>query len=351
MVRSLLVLASLAVPALAQGKVDFQRQIWPILEKRCVECHATEKVAADGTRTKPKGGVVLDSKEGITKSKRGRLAVAQRPDDSLLYQSTTLPADDEDRMPPAKKGDPLSKAQTDLIQAWIQQGADFGSWTGNSKEAPAVLPAGTPSAAKGGTKPAGTKTPTKPTTAEILAALQKGLAPVRAEVLAQFATGPFQVASIGDDSPLLRVTTAGQTDLVDDKALLALLPIATNITELDLGRCHIGDEGAPTLAKMPRLTVLDLRQTQIGNHGVAALVACKELRTLNLFGTKVGDYGATALASLKGLEELYLWQTEVTAAAVVRLRESIPGVKVVMAAELPEPMEGAPAGGKKRAGK
>lgn len=351
MVRSFLVLAALCVPALAQGKVDFQRQIWPILEKRCVECHATEKVAADGTRTKPKGGVVLDSKDGITKSKRGRLVVAQRPDDSLIYQSTTLPADDEDRMPPAKKGDPLSKAQTDLIQAWIQQGADFGSWTGNSKEAPDVAAASKPTGKPAAQKPTTQKGPTKPTLADALVTLQKGLAPVSADVLAKFAEGPFQVASIGDESPLLRVTTAGQTDLVDDQALQALLPIAANITELDLGRCHIGDEGAATLAKMPRLTVLDLRQTQIGNHGTAALVACKELRSLNLFGTKVGDYGATALASLKGLEELYLWQTDVTAAAIVRLRESIPDAKVVVAAELPEPMADAPAGGKKRAGK
>jgi len=346
MVRSLLVLVALAVPAFAQGKVDFQRQIWPILEKRCIECHATAKVGADGRTTKPKGGVVLDSKDGITKSKRGRLAVAQRPDDSLIYQSTTLPADDEDRMPPAKKGDPLSKTQTDLIQAWIQQGADFGAWTGNSKEAPDAA-----TAAKAASQPGGKKAPTRPTMAEVLAPLQKGLAPVSADVLAKFADSPFQVASIGDASPLLRVTTAGQTDLVDDQALLALVPIAANITDLDLGRCHVGDEGAATLAKMPRLTVLDLRQTQIGNHGVAALVACKELRSLNLFGTKVGDYGATALASLKNLDELYLWQTEVTAAAVVRLRESIPEAKVVVAAELPEPMAETPAGGKKRAGK
>jgi hypothetical protein len=105
------------------------------------------------------------------------------------------------------------------------------------------------------------------------------------------------------------------------------------------------------IAKMPRLTTLDLRQSQVGDHGVAALAACHELRSLNLFGTKTGDYAAATLSSLKNLEELYVWQTDVSAAAVVRLREAVPSVRVVLAAELPEPMAETPGNGRRRPGK
>ena len=139
-------LLSLALPLCAQDKdkptekaatetVSFETQILPILEKRCVECHATPAAGPDGKMKKPKGGVVLDSKDGITGSKKGKLVVAKKPDDSLMYHSVTLAADHEDRMPPAKKGEPLSKAETDLIKQWIEGGADLGKWTGKKAEA------------------------------------------------------------------------------------------------------------------------------------------------------------------------------------------------------------------------
>jgi len=114
-------------------KVDFATQVWPILEKRCTECHFTPKPEAEGQKPKkPKGGVVLDSKDGFTSGKK-KLVVGKKPEESLLYRVVTLPADDEDRMPPRKKGEPLAKEQTDLIKAWIEQGADLGKWTGPKK--------------------------------------------------------------------------------------------------------------------------------------------------------------------------------------------------------------------------
>ncbi len=114
----------------AAAKVDFAKEILPIFEKRCVECHSPAAPGPDGKMKKPKGSVVLTSKETILSGKKGKLIVAKKPGDSLVYQSITLAADHEDRMPPAKKGEPLSKEQTDLIKKWIEEGADFGTWTG-----------------------------------------------------------------------------------------------------------------------------------------------------------------------------------------------------------------------------
>lgn len=129
-----------ASPLLAQGKdqkttVDFEKQIWPILEQNCIKCHSAPHTDAEGRTKKPKGGVVLDSKDGITTSKKGKLIAAKKPDDSLLYASITLPADHEDRMPPAKEGAPLPKEKTDLIKKWLEEGASFGKWTGKKPDA------------------------------------------------------------------------------------------------------------------------------------------------------------------------------------------------------------------------
>ncbi|HEU4417719.1 MAG TPA: c-type cytochrome domain-containing protein [Planctomycetota bacterium] len=372
--RSFLVLGGLllglAATSTAQEKkpgadsIDFQKQVWPILEKTCLKCHATASTGSDGKVKKPKGGVVLDSKQGITTSKKGKLVVAKKPADSLLYNAISLPADHEDRMPPAKEGDALAKDKQELIFKWIEQGANFGSWTGKAKEGGDGGSADKEGPAekggeKGGEKGKGDKPEEKPNDkpkpgekpkVDPLVRLKQGVKPLAPATLAPFADGPFQVQSVGDDNPLLRVSCAGRTDEVTDYSIASLQPLCEHITELDLGRTSVGDAACAVIAKMPRLTVLDLRQSQVGDHGVAALAACRELRSLNLFGTKAGDYSVATLSALKHLEDLYVWQTEVSAAAVVRLREAVPNVRVVLAAELPEPMAETPGNGRRRPG-
>lgn len=348
-------LAILATTALTaqdskDAKVDFQKQIWPILEKRCVECHTTAHTGPDGKLKKPKGGVTLDSKAAMLASKGGKVVIPKKSGESMLVESIKLPADDEDRMPPAKKGDPLPKDQIELIEKWIDQGAEFGTWTGKAKEGDKEKgdkPKDNPGE-KPGEKPAEKPKEKK---ADPHMRLGAGVKALPEATLAAFANGPFGITSIGEGSPLLQVSCAGRTDEVDDQALAQLAPIAEHVTELDLGHSKVTDAGCAVLAKMPRLTSLDLRQTAVGNHGAAALAACKELRSLNLFGTKVGDYGIAALAVLKDLEHLYVWQTDVSATAVVRLRETLPDVRVVIAADLPEPMTGQAGAGRRRPAK
>lgn len=327
----------------AQGaKVDFKTQVWPILERRCIECHAAPAVGPDGKTKRPKGGVVLDNRDGFLASKGGKLAVAKDPAASLLLEAIAKPADDEDRMPPPKSGDPLTAAQVATIRTWIAQGADFGSWTG----AKAAEAAGSPPRPAPGPGKPGTAAAKPPSRDDLYQTLAKGLAPVPATALQALAKSPFAIQSVGNQSPLLAVHCCGTADLVDDRALAELAPLSQHIAELDLARSQITDASGELLAGMPRLCQLDLRQTQIGTKGVAALTACRELRVLNLFGTKVADYAVAALGSLPQLEQLYLWQTEVSAAAVVRLREARPGLRVVFAADLPEPA--AEGGGNRR---
>ena len=121
--------ASLAISADAETEINFEAQILPILQNRCFSCHS-----APGTITKPKGGVQLDSVKGIEASLHGDVIIVGKPEDSLLYQRITLPEGETGIMPPPDGGDPLSKQETDLIRKWIQQGTDYGEWTGNQSE-------------------------------------------------------------------------------------------------------------------------------------------------------------------------------------------------------------------------
>src|SRR5438105_12324846 len=111
----------------AEDKVDFARQIRPILEQNCVKCHGPEK---------QKAKMRLDSKEAAMKGgKDGVILVAGNADKSEMYRRIMLPKGNDDVMP--NEGDPLTKEQTDLIRDWINQGAD---WPETAQAATAAEP-------------------------------------------------------------------------------------------------------------------------------------------------------------------------------------------------------------------
>ena len=348
--REALLLTIVTAPLAAQSaaSVDFAKQVFPILEKNCIECHRATYVDKNGRRQRPKGRVMLDTLANIRKSKRGKLFVAEQPDESLVMETIDLPADDEDRMPPPKKGPPLSKYQVNLIKRWIEQGADYGTWTGEETQPARGGKSAKPAAkTRSDSKPQSVPKKTGPSPVVILS---KGLSPVSAAQLAPFRAPDalFSVKSIGDDSPLLRVSCCGKSDDVDDAALAQLLPIADHIFDLDLARSQVSDGGCAVIAKMRRLTKLDLRQSQVANAGVKQLASCKELRSLNLFDTRVGDYAMIAVADLQHLEQLYVWKTDVSAKAVVRLRDRRKGMRVVFMPDMPAPMDEEETGRRRR---
>ena len=98
-------------------RIDFVRDIQPILEFNCVACHREEY---------DKGGLRLDRVEtAFAGGNSGRGIVPGKSSASLLYTSTILPEDHDDLMPPTKKGGPLEKSVTDLLRHWIDQGAKW----------------------------------------------------------------------------------------------------------------------------------------------------------------------------------------------------------------------------------
>jgi hypothetical protein len=91
--------------------VDYQRQVQPILENRCLECHSQDK---------RKGGLSLATYEDALEG--GRNGPVIRPGNgagSLLFHRVR--GEVEPQMP--KDEDPLSAAQIALLRRWIDQGA------------------------------------------------------------------------------------------------------------------------------------------------------------------------------------------------------------------------------------
>ena len=115
--------AKLRRPAGSQAlaSVDFARDIRPILEANCFECHSAKK---------SRGKLRLDLKAAAFKGgNTGPALVAHNSGESLMVRRV-LGLDGEDRMPLDE--DPLPEHQIALLKAWIDQGAswpDDGSTT------------------------------------------------------------------------------------------------------------------------------------------------------------------------------------------------------------------------------
>ena len=88
--------------------IDFEKEILPILQDRCIECHQSP-YEKNGRLYKPKAGLRMDGLAHLMfGSDDGPVLIPNHPSKSAIYTRVTLPADDDDRMPP--KGEPLTSS-------------------------------------------------------------------------------------------------------------------------------------------------------------------------------------------------------------------------------------------------
>jgi len=122
-------LAGLALPAPPDERVDFVRDVRPILAAHCHSCHGPEKSKAD---------LRLDRRaEAMAGSHGGTTAVIVPGDAgaSLLIERLTTD-DEDDRMP--RDAAALSAADIELLSAWIDQGADWPEDADTGASSPAA---------------------------------------------------------------------------------------------------------------------------------------------------------------------------------------------------------------------
>jgi len=127
--------AALALPraAAADERVDFNRDVRPILSNNCFACHGPDEAALSAE-------LRLDKPEAATTAlPSGAVAIVPgKPNESELLARITA-ADDSLRMPPAEFGKRLSPADIATLRKWIEQGAQYAvHWSYNPPQRPAV---------------------------------------------------------------------------------------------------------------------------------------------------------------------------------------------------------------------
>ena len=116
-IAALTVVTGVAIYLLIPSKdIDFNTQVKPILNKRCIICHGGVKREADFS--------LLFRQEAMAKSESGKLAIV--PGDAsgseLIRRITSH--DPEVRMP--YKKDPLTNDEIETLRQWINEGAKWG---------------------------------------------------------------------------------------------------------------------------------------------------------------------------------------------------------------------------------
>ncbi len=125
---AVLMLPLASVPAAAQSdKIDFNRDVRPILSNTCFACHGPDE-------KQRKGGLRLDIREGAIKS----AVVPGEPDTSELVKRVGS-GDPDEMMPPRKSGKKLTAREIDILKRWVKQGAGYAAhWAYVKPVRPAV---------------------------------------------------------------------------------------------------------------------------------------------------------------------------------------------------------------------
>src|SRR5438128_3939334 len=103
----------------AAEKVDYQRDIRPLLADKCFACHGRDAEHREG-------GLRLDEREAALKGgESGEKAITPgQPDKSELVRRI-FSSDPDERMPPAKSKKELSAGEKELLRRWVAEGAEY----------------------------------------------------------------------------------------------------------------------------------------------------------------------------------------------------------------------------------
>lgn len=102
------------LPAQASETVDFEKQVAPILSRKCLGCH-TANIA--------KGDVILSERSAVLDPSHEIVIPGKALESDLYLVATPEEPGEKPYMP--EKGDPLTEEEAELLRRWIDEGAKW----------------------------------------------------------------------------------------------------------------------------------------------------------------------------------------------------------------------------------
>ena len=129
----LLFVLAVSVQAHAEDRIDYNRDIRPILSDNCYKCHGP-----DGNQRQADLRLDVASIVGHRLESGGTLIKAQAASESVLFERVSS-KDPDELMPPRDSGNSLTAREIVLLKRWIDQGAEWkGHWAFQTPVQPVV---------------------------------------------------------------------------------------------------------------------------------------------------------------------------------------------------------------------
>ncbi|MGI9540425.1 MAG: c-type cytochrome domain-containing protein [Flavobacteriaceae bacterium] len=285
--------------------VVFKDLVQPLLNEKCVACH---------NNNISRGGLNLINIESIKKGGRsGAAFVSKNLSKSLIFKRISFSQDNEKFMPPT--GTPFSYHEIQLVQWWIQEGANY---TGSLNEFST-----TPEIQTLLLKQYGLDTREKPWVEKVK------LDPLPPSAVIALEKANFSMRTLSQNNPLLDLRYRGEK--LSQQALTLMETYAPYITWLNLSNCKLTNSDLKTIAKLENLTRLNLQQNSIRTNDLAPLNTLSHLEVLNLHSTLVNQDVFEILKSIPSLKKVFLWNTKVSLNAVLKNKPAFPSTELIIA--------------------
>ena len=112
--------------------VSFLKEVRPILAQHCFQCHGPDAARRQGK-------LRLDLKDQALAAREGKHVIAPGDLEGSLAWERMTTDDDDERMPPAGKAEPLTGKQIATLKTWIEQGARWEDhWSFLPPKKPAI---------------------------------------------------------------------------------------------------------------------------------------------------------------------------------------------------------------------
>ena len=281
-------------------KMEFVKDIQPILERYCVECHGPRKKKG-GLRLEPIDAAFPTGDEDFWTMLPGD------GESSLLVQRMLLPRDDDEAMPP--KGDAVPADEIQKVITWINAGA-YGPGLEHIKRA------ATKAVDERRLDPLGVLEPTEAEQALIDTAV------------AALRDRGVVVQAVAQRHYGLEVNLSLLRPAASDEHLDLLRGLEPVLVRLDLSRTAVTDEGFAQVAALPELRDLRLGGTQLGDAIAPVLKQSPKLTRLNLYGTKCSEALLPTLSNLESLERLHIWGSKISGDSAIAFATANPELRV-----------------------
>ena len=281
-------------------KMEFVKDIQPILERYCVECHGPRKKKG-GLRLEPIDAAFPTGDEDFWTMLPGD------GESSLLVQRMLLPRDDDEAMPP--KGDAVPADEIQKVITWINAGA-HGPGLEHIKRA------ATKAVDERRLDPLGVLEPTEAEQALIDTAV------------AALRDRGVVVQAVAQRHYGLEVNLSLLRPAAGDEHLDLLRGLEPVLVRLDLSRTAVTDEGFAQVAALPELRDLRLGGTQLGDAIAPVLKQSPKLTRLNLYGTKCSEALLPTLSNLESLERLHIWGSKISGDSAIAFATANPELRV-----------------------